>query len=88
MAGPRACRAPTPLHQHPLGEAGRLGPEARRGVHPGHDLVDALDERVSRELGVGGATLSQWREQFVHGGQASLKARDAEELDANYGKVT
>jgi transposase-like protein len=42
---------------------------------------EALD-LVSRELGVGGATLSQWREQFVAAGQASLKARDADERDA------
>lgn len=42
---------------------------------------EALDA-VSRELGVGGATLGQWREQFVAAGQSSLRSRDADERDA------
>jgi transposase-like protein len=32
-------------------------------------------ELVSRELGLTAARLSQWREQFLAGGQANLKAR-------------
>jgi len=39
-------------------------------------------DAVSRELGVGGATLGQWRDQFVAGGQGSLRSRDADERDA------
>lgn len=35
-------------------------------------------ETVSRELGVTAATLSGWREQFLQGGAANLKAREAE----------
>ena len=35
-------------------------------------------ELVSRELGLTAARLSQWREQFLAGGQASLKARDSD----------
>ena len=35
-------------------------------------------EILSRELGVTAATLSGWREQFLEGGAAHLKAREAE----------
>lgn len=42
---------------------------------------EALDA-VSRDLGVGGATLGQWRDQFVAGGQLSLKSREADDRDA------
>jgi len=56
----------------------------------GEDL-DAL----SRELGVTGATLGRWREQFIAGGQTALKSRPADERDdeikrlqAKVGEVT
>ncbi len=35
-------------------------------------------ETVSRELGVTAATLSGWRDQFLDGGAANLKAREAD----------
>lgn len=35
-------------------------------------------ETLSRELGVTAATLSGWRDQFLEGGVANLKAREAE----------
>ena len=38
-------------------------------------------DAVSRDLGVSGATLGQWREQFLAAGQASLKSRDADARD-------
>ena len=41
---------------------------------------EALDG-VARELGVTAATLAQWREQFLTGGQAALKSRPADERD-------
>jgi transposase-like protein len=41
---------------------------------------EALDG-VARELGVTAATLAQWREQFVAGGQGALKSRPADERD-------
>ena len=41
---------------------------------------EALDA-VSRELGVSGATLGQWREQFLASGRASLKSRSPDERD-------
>jgi transposase-like protein len=41
---------------------------------------EALDS-VARELGVTAATLAQWREQFLAGGQAALRSRPADERD-------
>lgn len=36
---------------------------------------------LARELGVTGATLAQWREHFLAGGQTALKSRPADERD-------
>ena len=36
---------------------------------------------MARKLGVTAATLAQWREQFVAGGQGALKSRPADERD-------
>jgi transposase-like protein len=41
---------------------------------------EALDS-LARELGVTAATLAQWREAFLGGGQAALKSRPADEHD-------
>ncbi len=38
-------------------------------------------ETLSRELGVTAATLSGWRDQFLDGGAANLKAREADVED-------
>ena len=38
-------------------------------------------DALSRELGVTGATLAQWRERFLAAGQASLKSRPADDRD-------
>jgi transposase len=38
-------------------------------------------DSVARELGVTAATLAQWREQFLAGGQAALKSRPADVRD-------
>ncbi len=38
-------------------------------------------DTLARELGVTAATLAQWREQFLAGGQAALKSRLADERD-------
>ena len=38
-------------------------------------------DSLARELGVTGATLAHWREQFLGGGQAALKSRPADERD-------
>jgi len=41
---------------------------------------ESLDS-LARELGVTAATLAQWREAFLGGGQAALKSRPADERD-------
>ena len=38
-------------------------------------------DTLARELGVTGATLAQWREHFLAGGQAALKSRPADDRD-------
>jgi transposase-like protein len=38
-------------------------------------------DAVSRELGVAGATLGQWREQFLAAGRSGLKSREPDEHD-------
>ena len=52
-------------------------------------------DSVARELGVTAATLAQWREPFLAGGQAALKSRPVDERDdeihrlrAKVGEVT
>jgi hypothetical protein len=44
-------------------------------------------ELVSRELGITAAELSGWRDQFLAGGEASLKSRPADERDAEIGRL-
>src|SRR5918997_5725651 len=41
---------------------------------------EALDA-LSRELGVTAATLAQWRDQFLVGGQAAVRSRPADARD-------
>jgi len=56
---------------------------------------EALDG-LARELGVTAATLAQWREQFLAGGQAALKSRapddarddEIQRLRAKVGEIT
>ena len=43
-------------------------------------------ELVSRELGVTAAELSGWRDQFLVGGEASLRSRPADARDAGIGR--
>ncbi len=52
-------------------------------------------DSLSRELGVTAATLSEWREQFLAGGEASLKSRpggasdeEVRRLQAKVGEMT
>jgi len=62
------------------GESGRFS--ARRKTDAILRLLrgEPLDT-LARELGVTAATLAQWREQFLGGGQAALKTRPADERD-------
>ena len=52
-------------------------------------------DSLAREVGVPAATLAQWREHFLAGGQAALKSRPADEradeiqrLRAKVGEIT
>ena len=71
------------------GTKGRSEPRPERGRFSSRRKAEAvlrllhgeeLDAR-SRELGVTAATLAQWRERFLAGGQASLKSRPADDRD-------
>jgi len=68
------------------GERGRWSSRRKMGVVlralRGEDL-DAL----SRELGVTAGTIAQWREQFLAGGQAAVKSRQADERDDELGRL-
>src|SRR4051812_47134025 len=44
-------------------------------------------ELVARELGVTAAELSGWRDQFLAGGEASLKSRPADARDAEIDRL-
>ena len=47
------------------------------------EAVDTL----SRELGVTAATLAQWRDQFLAGGQAAVRSRPADERDGELARL-
>ena len=65
----------------------RLGGKGRFSVRRKREAVvrllrgEDLDS-LSRELGVTAATLSGWRDAFIAGGEANLKARTEEPRDA------
>jgi hypothetical protein len=44
-------------------------------------------ELLSRELAVPAARISRWREQFLDGGQASLKRRPRDERDEEISRL-
>ena len=50
----------------------------RQEARPAPDLVD---RNFTAELGTTAARLSAWREAFLRGGEAALKARPADERD-------
>src|SRR5215212_4561760 len=61
---------------------------ARRKQETVLRLLRGLDlELVSRELGVTAAELSGWRDQFLAGGEASLKSRPADARDAEIDRL-
>jgi transposase-like protein len=80
--------------KHETPEIGRFSSQRKMAavlaLLRGEDL-----DTLSRKLGVTAATLAQWREQFLAGGQANLKsrapdARDEEilRLRAKIGEIT
>ena len=74
------ARAATPPDPDGGREPGRFS--ARRKTDAILRLLrgEPLDS-LARELGVTAATLAQWREHFLAGGQAALKSRPADERD-------
>ncbi len=69
-------------------------PEPRRRMSAGRKQAAVLRllrgedlELVSRELGMTAAELSGWRDQFLAGGEASLKSRPADARDAEIGRL-
>ena len=69
-------------------------PEPRRRMSAGRKREAVLRllrgedlELVSRELGVTAAELSGWRDQFLAGGEASLKSRPADARDVEIGRL-
>ena len=71
------------------GTNGRSEPRGARGRFSSRRKAEAVLrllhgeelDALSRELGVTGATLAQWRERFLAAGQASLKSRPADDRD-------
>ena len=47
---------------------------------------EALDT-LSRELGVTAATLAQWRDQFLTGGQAAVRSRPTDARDGDLARL-
>lgn len=73
-----AAESATPPSGPP--EIGRFS--SRRKVAAVLELLRGEDlDTLSRKLGVTAATLSQWREQFLAGGQANLKSRTPDARD-------
>ena len=78
----------------PKSDRGRFSAKRKREAVLRLLRGDDLDV-VSRELGVNGSTLSQWRESFLEGGLGALRtrARDGRderirELERKLGQVT
>jgi len=79
-AGKGARRATVAAADNNFGGRGRFS--AQRKMQAVLRLLRGEDlEAVSRELKVTAATLSQWREAFLVGGQTLLKTRSSDERD-------
>ena len=83
-----------PSERAHLAGAGGSTPERRRRMSARRKQETVLRllrgedlELVSRELGVTAAELSGWRDQFLAGGEASLKSRPADARDAEIGRL-
>ena len=68
------------------GERGRFS--SRRKTATVLRLLRGEDlELVSRELGVTAATLAEWRDDFLAGGQAALKSRPTDDRDEEIARL-
>ena len=85
-AGPAACDQPADANRFTSGPRRRMS--ARRKQEAVFCLLRGEDlELVSRALGVTAAELSGWRDQFLAGGEASLKSRPADARDAEIDRL-
>src|SRR3954454_6298596 len=78
---------PAERAHHPGGDGPTPEPRRRMSARRKQDAVLRLLrgedlELISRALGVTAAELSGWRDQFLAGGEASLKSRPADARDA------
>ena len=83
-----------PAERAPHAGGGGPTPEPRRRMSARRKQETVLRllrgddlELVSRELGVTAAELSGWRDQFLAGGEASLKSRPADARDAEIDRL-
>ncbi len=81
-SGTSVARAAAGADREPGRFSSRSKTEAVLRLLRGEEL-DAL----GRALGVTAATLSQWREQFLAGGQAAVKSRVADARDDEIGRL-
>ena len=76
----RKASADSPGTRNDTTEIGRFS--SRRKMEAILQLLRGEDlDTLSRRLGVTAATLAQWREQFLAGGQANLKSRTPDVRD-------
>ena len=83
-----------PAERAPNAGGGGPAPRPRRRMSAGRKREAVLRllrgedlELVSRGLGVTAAELSDWREAFLAGGEASLRSRPADARDAEIGRL-
>ena len=83
-----------PAERAPHAGGGGPTPTCRRRMSAGRKREAVLRllrgedlELVSREPGTTAAALSGWRDQFLAGGEASLKSRPADARDAEIGRL-
>lgn len=76
MGGAAAASGPADSGREPGRFSARRKTETILRLLRGESL-----DGLARELGVTAATLAQWREAFLGGGQAALKSRPADERD-------
>src|ERR687893_1519291 len=83
---------PAERARHTGGDGPTLEPRRRMSARRKQETVLRLLrgedlELVARELGVTAAELSGWRDQFLAGGEASLKSRPADAWEAEIGRL-
>src|SRR5215208_8191377 len=73
-------------HSETVAERGRWSSRRKTEVVLRILRGEALDA-LSRELGVTAATLAQWRDQFLAGGQSAVRSRPTDARDEDVGRL-